>query len=152
MAYAAMAYNHMSHLLQQQQLQQDVKIEEELKEESVEIPSDLSISFYSSPESSLNISLHSSSAEEDENGVLTFKLSSDDDESAVKLQKTNEKCKNDCLIKDFEDEGSTHSYISLESKDSEKPVIKEATDIYELSSSDSDEIEIVDTALSNISN
>ncbi|XP_037827701.1 uncharacterized protein LOC119615782 [Lucilia sericata] len=95
MAYAVMAYNQMNHLLQQQQRAQQEMVKEEL-EDSVEIPSDLSLSEHS--ETGLNISLNSSSAEEDENGILTFKLSSDEEGKPHNSDQAKEDLKKNMIL------------------------------------------------------
>ncbi|XP_065361421.1 uncharacterized protein LOC135955057 [Calliphora vicina] len=154
-AYAAMAYSQMNHMLQQQQVVQQQMVKEEL-EESVEIPSDLSISYHS--ESSLNISLNTSSAEEDENGILTFKLSSDEEAKGNKkaTKKTQEINKNnDPHIDSVDsDKDSVQSHISLESETSQNVVLKVCNEIYLLSSSgsDSDDLEIVEVIAEDKSN
>ncbi|TMW47581.1 hypothetical protein DOY81_007348 [Sarcophaga bullata] len=160
-AYAAMAYGHINQVLQHQMVQEQQTIKDEL-DENVEIPSDLSLSYHS--ESSLNISLNSSSAEEDENGILTFKLISSDDEKKSNLQKISRKRKEIDLQKistkrkeiednivmiidsDDNDKSSVKSYVSLESKASLSPNRK-SNEIFLLSSSssESEDLEILET-------
>ena len=148
-AYAAMAYSHINQVLQNQMVQEQQTIKNEL-DENVEIPSDLSLSYHS--ESSLNISLNSSSAEEDENGILTFKLISSDDEKKCDLQNISTKrneIEDDIVMiidSDDNDKSSVKSYESLESTASQNPSRK-INEIFLLnsSSSGSEDLEIIAT-------
>ncbi|XP_061402447.1 myb-like protein X [Musca vetustissima] len=150
---AAMAYNQMNQLLQSTNRQQrDPETElliEELKEEGdsdkekMDIPSDLSLTYHTSESEDLNISLNSSSAEEDENGVLTFNLSSDEEKNrsgnkTKRPTKSHEKKQSPSyVIENESDVESVHSHISLKSDISEKGHTTSNNCILSISSSSS---------------
>ncbi|XP_013115918.2 serine-rich adhesin for platelets [Stomoxys calcitrans] len=135
---AAMAYNHMNNLLQTPTnqppttdiLKDELAASEENEEQKVDIPSDLSLTYHSSDSGELNVTLNSSSAEEDENGILTFNLSSDEDKGKTSLGKKKclasarelmrnrkKKISHTSASDDDDDVESVHSHISLEESD-----------------------------------
>lgn len=132
---AAMAYSHMNQQLLQTncQVQEDIlKKEMDSDDDKVDIPSDLSLTYHSSESEELNISLNSSSAEEDENGILTFDLNSDEESNkrnrknrkpfAKISRKTKRTHSSPETTSDSDDNDveSVHSHISLKSDDSRK--------------------------------
>ncbi|KAI9587863.1 uncharacterized protein PFB0315w [Glossina fuscipes] len=106
--YATLAFNHhMNRLwIHQQLVNEQLLAKKKLVDNSApNLLIDITLS--SSSDTSLNVSINSSSAEEDENGIITFYLSSDEESFSEKL-KDIAKMKNE----------NKQTYLSLNSKTS----------------------------------
>uniref|UniRef100_A0A1B0FD98 Uncharacterized protein n=1 Tax=Glossina morsitans morsitans TaxID=37546 RepID=A0A1B0FD98_GLOMM len=126
--YATLAFNHhMNRLwIHQQLVNEQLLAEKNLVDNCApNLPIDITLS--SSSDTSLNVSINSSSAEEDENGIITFYLSSDE-------ENFNEKLKNIAKLKNE----NKQTYLSLNSKTSDQATeTRINSDVMVLSSSSS---------------
>uniref|UniRef100_A0A1A9X0C9 Uncharacterized protein n=1 Tax=Glossina brevipalpis TaxID=37001 RepID=A0A1A9X0C9_9MUSC len=126
LTYATLAINHhMNRLWLHQELMNEQLFAKKKLVENSDSPSDITVS--SNSDSSLNISINSSSAEEDKNGILTFYLSSDE-------ENFNENLKHYDKIKNKDEQ----TYLSLNSKTTpQAKVARINSDVVVLSSSSS---------------